>query len=54
MPSPSLHRSRFIIGLALVAVAILLFLVARGEFSTPGAIAIFVLGLVSIAVSLRG
>jgi uncharacterized membrane protein len=54
MPSPTLNRSRFIAGLVLVIVAVLLYVFARGEFSTAGAIAIGTLGLVSIAVSRKG
>ena len=48
-----LSRSRLIIGIILVGIAILMFLFARGTYSTAGAIALGVLGLVSIAISRR-
>jgi hypothetical protein len=51
MRSP-LNRSRFIVGIALVAVAVLVFLLA--DYAAAGANAIGVLGLVSIAISRRG
>jgi hypothetical protein len=48
-----LNQSRFIIGIILVGIAVLMFLFARGIYSTAGAIAFAVLGLVSIAISRR-
>ena len=53
MASPQLNRSRLIVGIALVAIAVLMFLFAKGNYATAGAIAIGVLGLVSIAISRR-
>jgi hypothetical protein len=43
--------SRFIVGIVLVAMAVLMFLFT--DYATSGAIAIGVLGLVSIAISRR-
>jgi hypothetical protein len=40
-------------GLILVAVAVLLFLFGRGTYSTAGAVALGVLGLISVAISRR-
>ncbi len=48
-----MEKSRFIVGLILVAAAVLIYLFAEGTFSTGGAIAILVLGLVSIATARR-
>lgn len=53
MKSSQLNKSRFIVGLVLVAIAVLIFLFAQGEYSTSGAIGLGVLGLVSIAISRR-
>ena len=53
MKSSSLSKSRFIVGLILVTTAVLMFLFTKGYYSTVGAIAIGVLGLVSIAISKR-
>jgi hypothetical protein len=53
MQSPQLNKSRFIVGLVLIVVAVCLFLFARGDYSTAGAIAIGLLGLISIAISRR-
>jgi hypothetical protein len=49
----ALKRSRFIVGLVLVAVAALILLFTEGDARVPGAIALGVLGIVSIAVSRR-
>ena len=49
----SAEQIRFIVGTVLVAIAVLVFLFARGSCSTAGAIAMGVLGLVSIAISRR-
>jgi O-antigen ligase len=54
MKSSQWNKSRFIVGLVLVVIAGLMFLFAKGTYSTAGAIAIGVLGLVSIAISRRG
>jgi len=46
-----MRKSRFVVGLILVAVAVLIFLFAEGDYSTPGAIVLGVIGLLSIAIS---
>lgn len=51
MRSSHLSKPRFIVGIILVAIAVLMFLFATGDYSSAGAIAIGVLGLVSIATS---
>ena len=53
MKNSQLNRSRFIVGLILVAIAVLMFLFTEGNYSTTGAIGLGVLGLVSIAISRR-
>ena len=53
MKSPQLNKSRFIVGIILVVIAVLMFLFVKGDYSSAGAIAIGVLGLVSIAISRR-
>ncbi len=45
--------SRLIVGLVLIAIAVALFVLGRGDYSTAGAVALGVLGLVSIAISRR-
>lgn len=52
MGSSQLNTSRFIVGIILVAVAVLMFLFT--DYATVGVIAIGILGLVSIAISRRG
>ncbi|NIO00505.1 MAG: hypothetical protein GTN93_20250 [Anaerolineae bacterium] len=54
MNTSQLNKSRFILGIVLVVIAALMFLSAKGGYSTAGAIAIGVLGLISIAISRRG
>ena len=51
MKSFQRNKSRFIVGLILVAIAVLMFLFAKGTYSTAGAVGLGVLGLVSIAIS---
>lgn len=51
MKPSQLNKSRFIIGLILVLIAVLMFLFAKGQYSTAGAIGIGLLGLISIAIS---
>jgi hypothetical protein len=51
--SSQLNASRFIVGLILVVISVLMFLFANGDYSTAGAIGLGVLGLVSIAISRR-
>jgi hypothetical protein len=46
-----LDVSRLVVGLVLVAIAVLMFLFTEGNYSTAGAIAIGVLGLISIAIA---
>jgi len=53
MRGSPLNRSRFVVGLILVAVAVLLFLFGRGAYATAGAVALGLLGLVSVAISRR-
>ena len=48
-----MNRSRFIVGLVLVAVAALILAFTEGGYSTSGAVALGLLGLVSIAISRR-
>jgi len=48
-----MKSSRFIVGLTLVTAAILLLALGEGAYATSGAIALGVLGLVSIAISRR-
>jgi len=53
MRSSQLSKSRFIVGIVLIVIAVLMFLFVKGNYSTAGAIGIGVLGLVSIAISRR-
>jgi hypothetical protein len=53
MRSSQLKKSRLIVGIVLVVIAVLMFLFAKGDYSTSGAIGIGVLGLMSIAISRR-
>ncbi len=46
-----LNKSRLVVGIILIAVAVVLFVFFRGEYSTAGAIAIGILGLVSIVIA---
>ena len=46
-----MRKSRLIVGLVLIAAAVLMFVFAKGSYSTAGVIALGVLGLVSIAIS---
>ena len=48
-----MKTSRLIVGLILVIAAALLFLLGKDAFATSGAIALGVLGLVSLAISRR-
>jgi hypothetical protein len=48
-----MRASRLIVGLILVAAAVLFFALGEGANATSGAIALGVLGLVSIAISRR-
>ena len=53
MKSPHLNKSRFIVGMILIIIAVLMFLFVKADYSTCGAIVIGVLGLVSVAISKR-
>jgi hypothetical protein len=46
-----MNTSRFVVGLILMAVALAMFLFGTGEYSSAGAIAFGVLGLVAVAIS---
>jgi hypothetical protein len=48
-----MQKSRFIVGLILIAGAALIFVFGKGSYSTAGVIALAILGLVSIAISRR-
>ena len=54
MQSSQLDKPRFIVGMVLIAVAVLMFLFVKGDHSTAGAIAFLVLGVTSIATPRRG
>jgi hypothetical protein len=53
MESTALNRSRLLVGLILILVAAMIFVLGDSSFSTAGAIALGVLGLVSVALSRR-
>ena len=53
MNKSQLSKSRLIVGLVLVAAAVALFLFAKGDSATTGAIGLGVIGLVTIAISRR-
>ncbi len=46
MTHSQLNKSRFVVGVVLVIVAALMFIFLKGDYSTAGAIAIGILGLV--------
>jgi hypothetical protein len=48
-----MNRSRLIVGVILVAAAALMFLAGQSSAATAGAVALAVLGIVSIATSRR-
>ncbi len=48
-----MRKSRLIVGLILIAAAVLLFVFGEGRYSTSGVVALAVLGLVSVAISRR-
>ena len=54
MNNAQFSNSRFIVGILLVAGAAAMFLFGDGRYSTAGAVALAVLGLVSIAISRKG
>jgi hypothetical protein len=47
----TLQRSRLIVGLLLIIVAVLLWVSGAANFSTAGVVAIGVLGLISVVIS---
>ena len=54
MTDPSvLNRSRLIVGIVLVVIALLIFVFAQGSYAATGAIGLGVLGLISIAILRR-
>lgn len=53
MNTSQLNKSRLIVGIILIAIAVLMFLVPTGDYATAAAIGIGILGLVSIAISRR-
>jgi hypothetical protein len=53
MNGSPLNKSRLIVGIILVVIAVLMFVFLRDRYSTAGAIAIGILGLVSIAIARR-
>jgi hypothetical protein len=50
----SLSQSRLVVGLILIAAAVLMLILGEGAFATAGAVAIGILGLISVAISRRG
>ena len=48
-----MQRSRFIVGLVLIAIAALIFVFGEGGYSTAGVIGLGVLGLIMVAISRR-
>jgi hypothetical protein len=53
MKRSQLGKSRLIVGIVLVVTAVLIFLFAKDDHFTAGAIGIGVLGLISIGISRR-
>jgi uncharacterized membrane protein len=53
MKRSQLDNSRLIVGIVLVIIAVLMLLFLDGDYATVGAIAMAILGLVSIAISRR-
>lgn len=54
MNHTQLNTSRLVVGLLLVIAAMLLFAVGGETVATAGAVALLVLGLISIAIARRG
>jgi hypothetical protein len=54
MQHTRLNQSRLVVGVALVVIAVVLFVFARGDTATAGIVALGILGLTSIAISRRG
>lgn len=53
MNGTQLAKSRLVVGVILMTIAVLMFVFTRGDYSVAGAVAIGVLGLISIAISRR-
>jgi hypothetical protein len=51
MKGSQLRKSRFVVGAILIFTAVLMFLFVKGDYSIAGAVAIGLLGLISIAIS---
>jgi hypothetical protein len=51
MNGTALNRSRLIVGIILIIIAGLMFVVGGNRFATAGAVALGVLGLISIAIA---
>ena len=45
------NLSRFVVGIVLIVVAVLMLLFARGDYATAGVVAIAVLGVINIATA---
>jgi hypothetical protein len=54
MSHSQLSNSRFVVGVVLIIIAVLIFLFAEGGYKVSGAIALAVIGLISIANARRG
>jgi hypothetical protein len=50
MNSSQLNKSRFIVGILLILISVLMFLFVKGNYSTTGAIGIGVLGFLKIYI----
>lgn len=48
-----MRTSRLVVGLLLIAAAVILFVLGEGTVTTAGAVALGVLGLISVAISRR-
>jgi hypothetical protein len=53
MKESQLNKSRLVLGIILVVLAVVMFLFVEGYYATPGSIGIGLLGLISIANSRR-
>jgi hypothetical protein len=49
----AMEKSRFIVGLVLIAVAVLIFVLGSGSGTTAGATTIGILGIILVAISRR-
>ena len=53
MKGSPLSNSRFVVGMILIVIAVLMFLFLKEDYATAGAIGIGIFGLVSVAISKR-